>query len=96
MFNKDSKRSIQSDDIKNIYGKINQLLVTDIVTEKEKLREYVRNNPYKVEQEDWAEVIEFSEREVRDRLNDPTLLRNPALRYKNFINSIIVTEIKVY
>jgi len=55
-------------------------LVTDIAVEKEKLSNYIKNNPYKVDQEDWAQVIEFAEKNVRDRLNDPTLLKSPALR----------------
>lgn len=77
----DSKRSTYSDHVKNAFEKIHRLLVTDIVTEKEKLKDFIRNNPYEVKEEDWTQVIEFAEREVRDRLNDPTLLKNPALRY---------------
>jgi len=80
VFDIDSKRSTESDDIKNTFEKIHRLLVTDITTEKEKLRNYIKNNPYKAEQEDWNQVIELAEREVRDRFNDPTLLKSPALR----------------
>lgn len=61
--------------------KIHQLLMTDCETEKEKLNDFIKNNPYTIEEEDWDQVIEFAEREVRDRLDDPTLLKNPALRY---------------
>lgn len=76
----DSKRSTESADIKNTFEKIRQLLTTDIETEKEKLREYIKHHPFTAETEDWAQVIECAEREVRDRLNDPTLLKSPALR----------------
>lgn len=80
MFDVDSKRSTESDEIKNTFEKIHQLMVTDLEDEIEKLNDYIKNNPYKVEQENWAQVIELAEREVRDRLNDPTLLKSPALR----------------
>lgn len=59
---------------------IQQLLVTDIAVEKEKLSNYIKNNPYKADQEDWAQVIECAEKNIRERLNDPTLLKSPALR----------------
>lgn len=80
VFDVDSKRSTESDEIKNTFEKIHQLMVTDLEDETEKLNDYIKNNPYKVEQENWAQVIELAEREVRDRLNDPTLLKSPALR----------------
>lgn len=80
MFDIDSKRSTESDELKNSFEKIHQLLVTDIKAEKEKLSNYIKNNPYKAEQEDWAQVIELAESEVRDRFNDSTLLKSPALR----------------
>jgi len=66
--------------MKKTLEKIHQLLVTDIEVEKEKLRNYIKNHPYEVEEEDWAEVIEIAGKEVRDRLNDPTLFKSPALR----------------
>lgn len=67
--------------MKQTVDKIHQLLVVDCEAEKDKLNDFIQNNPYTIEQEDWDQVIEFAEREVRDRLNDPTLLKNPALRY---------------
>lgn len=79
-----SKNTVKSDGIKKHLEKIHQLLVTDIEDEREKFRKYIKNNPFKVEQEDWDHIIEFSETEVRDRLNDRTLLKNPALRYNHF------------
>lgn len=81
MLNVGSKKSNESVDMKTTVEKIQQLLVTDIVVEKEKLSNYINNNPYEAEQEDWAQVIEVAEKKVRDRLNDPTLLKSPALRY---------------
>ncbi|XP_060848211.1 dynein axonemal intermediate chain 3-like isoform X2 [Rhopalosiphum padi] len=75
----DSKRG-ESVDMKKTVEKIQQLLVTDIAIEKEKLSNYIKNSPFKADQEDWAEVIEFAEKNVRNRLNDPTLLKSPALR----------------
>jgi predicted protein tyrosine phosphatase len=66
--------------MKKTVEKIQQLLVTDIAIEKEKLSNYIKNSPFKADQEDWAEVIEFAEKNVRNRLNDPTLLKSPALR----------------
>lgn len=80
MFDVDSKRSTKSDEIKQIHENIHRLLVTDMAVEKQKLSDYVKNNPYRAEQEDWARIIEFAEKEIRDRFNDPTLLRSPALR----------------
>lgn len=85
VFEVDSKRSTESDEIKNTFKKIHQLMVTNWEDETEKLNEYIKNNPYKAEQEDWAQVIELAEREIRDRLNDPTLLKNPALRYSTYL-----------
>lgn len=81
----DSKKIIDSDDIKNTIKKIHQLLVTDLEVEKIKFRDYIKNNPYEAEQEDWALVVENAEKEVRDRLNDPTLLKTPDLRYTSII-----------
>lgn len=75
-----NSKSEESIDMKKIVEQIQQLLVTDIVIEKEKLSNYIKNNPFKADQEDWAQVIEFAEKNVRDRLNDPTLLKSPALR----------------
>jgi len=79
MLDVDSK-SNESVDMKKTVETIQQLLVTDIAVEKEKLSNYIKNNPYKADQEDWAQVIEFAEKNVRERLNDPTLLKSPALR----------------
>lgn len=79
MLNVDSK-SNESVDMKKTVETIQQLLVTDIAVEKEKLSNYIKNNPYKADQEDWAQVIEFAEKNVREILNDPTLLKSPALR----------------
>jgi len=70
----------ESVDMTKTVETIQQLLVTDIVAQKEKLSNYIKNNPYKADQEDWAQVIELAEKNVRDRLNDPTLLKSPALR----------------
>ncbi|CAH1731486.1 unnamed protein product [Aphis gossypii] len=75
-----NSKSDESIDMKKIVEHIQKLLVTDIVIEKEKLSNYIKNNPFKADQEDWAQVIEFAEKNVRDRLNDPTLLKSPALR----------------
>lgn len=75
-----NSKSDESIDTKKIVEQIQKLLVTDIVIEKEKLSNYIKNNPFKADQEDWAQVIEFAEKNVRDRLNDPTLLKSPALR----------------
>jgi len=75
-----NSKSNESIDIKKIVEQIQKLLVTDIVIEKEKLSNYIKNNPFKADQEDWAQVIEFAEKNVRDRLNDPTLLKSPELR----------------
>lgn len=66
--------------MKQTIDKIHQLLVIDCEGEKDKLKDFIKNNPYTIEQEDWDQVIEFAERQVRDTLNDPTLLKNPALR----------------
>ncbi|XP_025202203.1 uncharacterized protein LOC112599497 [Melanaphis sacchari] len=79
MLDIDSK-SADSVDMKKTVEKVQQLLETDIAIEKEKLSNYIKNNPFKAEQEDWAQVIELAEKNVRDRLNDPTLLKSPALR----------------
>jgi len=79
MLDVDSK-SNESVDMKKTVETIQQLLVTDIAVEKEKLSNYIKNNPYKADQEDWAQVIEFAEKNVREILNDPTLLKSPALR----------------
>lgn len=79
MLNVDSK-SNESVDMKKTVETIQQLLVTDIAVEKEKLSNFIKNNPYKADQEDWAQVIEFAEKNVREILNDPTLLKSPALR----------------
>lgn len=79
MIDVDSK-SNESVDMKKTIETIQQLLVTDIAVEKEKLSNYIKNNPYKADQEDWAQVIEFAEKNIRERLNDPTLLKSPALR----------------
>lgn len=76
----DSKKSTKSDEIKQIHEHIHRLLVTDMAVEKQKLSDYMKNNAYRTEQEDWARIIEFAEKEIRDRFNDPTLLRSPALR----------------
>jgi len=75
-----NSKSDESIDMKKIVEHIQKLLVTDIVIEKEKLSNYIKNNPFKADQEDWAQVIEFAEKNVRDKLNDPTLLKSPALR----------------
>jgi len=75
-----NSKSDDSIDTKKIIEQIQKLLVTDIEIEKEKLSNYIKNNPFKADQEDWAQVIEFAEKNVRDRLNDPTLLKSPALR----------------
>lgn len=72
--------SNESVDMMKTVETIQHLLVTDIAVEKEKLSNYIKNNPYKADQEDWAQVIELAEKNVRDRLNDPTLLKSPALR----------------
>jgi len=86
VFDIDSKTRIDSDDVKNAFEKIHQLLVTDFVAEKEKFKDYIKNNSsYESEQKDWAQVIENAEREIRDRLNDQTLLKNPDLQYVSFI-----------
>eukprot|EP00102_Acyrthosiphon_pisum_P020917 XP_016658127.1 PREDICTED: uncharacterized protein LOC100571197 [Acyrthosiphon pisum] len=79
MLDFDSK-SNESVDMKKTVETIQQLLVTDIAVEKEKLSNYIKNNPYKADQEDWAQVIEFAEKNVREILNYPTLLKSPALR----------------
>jgi len=73
-------KSNESVDMKKTVETIQQLLVTDIAVEKEKLSNYIKNNPYKVDQEDWAQLIEFAEKNVREILNDPTLLKSPGLR----------------
>lgn len=53
----------------------------DIVDEKEKLNNYISENPFRAEkQENWDQIIEFSDMEVRSRLNDSKLLKNPGLR----------------
>jgi len=72
--------SNESIEMKKTVETIQRLLVTDIAVEKEKLSNYIKNNPYKADQEDWAQVIEFAEKNVRERLNDPTLIKSPALR----------------
>jgi len=79
MIDVDSKRN-ESVDMKKTVETIQQLLVTDIAVEKEKLSNYIKNNPYKADQEDWAQVIEIAEKNIREKLNDPTLLKSPALR----------------
>lgn len=85
MFDVDSKRSAESDILKITLDRIRQQLAVDIVAEKEMFSDYIKDNPYKAEQkEDWDKVIKFSEMEVRNRLNDPNLLKNPSLRYHEF------------
>lgn len=86
VFDVDSKKSTASKELKYVFEQIHQTMVVDFAAEKEKLSEYVKNNPYKSEQTDWASVIEFAEKEIRDKLNDPTLLKNPGLRYVTFKN----------
>lgn len=82
----DSKN--RPDELENTFENIRRLLVTDYEAEKEKFRDYVNNHPYEPEQEDWARVIENAETDVRDRLNDPTLLKNPDLRYASSFTSV--------
>lgn len=81
MFDVELKTSTESDILKITLDKIRQQLTVDIVAEKEMFKNYIKENPYVAEeQENWDQVIEFSEMEVRDRLNDPKLLKNPTLR----------------
>lgn len=85
MFDVDSKSSTESDILKITLDRIRQQLAVDIVAESELFNDYIKDNSYIAEQqEDWDKVIEFSEIEVRNRLNDPALLKNPSLRYHEF------------
>lgn len=77
----DSKKSVESEEMKEIFEKIHNLVVTDYGSEKEKLNDYIKNNPYKAAQEDWARVIELAEREDKDVFNDPNLFKGPNIRY---------------
>lgn len=80
----DSKKSVETDEMKQIFEKIHSIVVTDYETEKEKLNDYIKNNPYKVAQEDWARVIDLAEREDKDVLNDPNLFKGQNIRYVVF------------
>lgn len=79
MFEDDSMRTIQSDEMKTNLNRIHQLLVIDNVVEKEKMLEYIEDNPYVAEQKKklFPRVIELA---VGKMLNDPTHLKRPALR----------------
>uniref|UniRef100_A0A2S2R2B2 WD repeat-containing protein 63 n=1 Tax=Sipha flava TaxID=143950 RepID=A0A2S2R2B2_9HEMI len=80
----DSQKNVESEEMKQIFEKIHNIVVTDYEFEKEKLNSYIKNNPYKAAQEDWAQVIEFAEREDKDVLNDPNILKGPNIRYMVF------------
>lgn len=79
MFEDDSLKTILSDEMKNKFDKIHQLLVVDNVVEKEKMLTYIKDNPYVGQQKKrlFPRVIELA---VGKILNDPTHLKRPALR----------------
>lgn len=83
VFDIDSKKSIDSQDIKQIFEKIHRLLVTDFAAEKVKFRDDIKNNAYKAE--DWARVIGNAEEDVRNYLVDKHCFKLENLRYTSKI-----------
>ncbi|XP_050436301.1 uncharacterized protein LOC126843044 [Adelges cooleyi] len=81
-FNLDSelKMDNDSDKTKSTVERIRKLLGADFEAEKKKLNEIVQKIPFKTVQEDWAQLIDNAESAIRDRLNDPTLLKPPSIR----------------
>lgn len=80
----DTQKNVESEEMKHIFEKIHNIVVTDYESEKEKLNSYIKNNPYEAVQEDWAQVIELAEKEDKDILNDPNILKGPNIRYVVF------------
>lgn len=74
MFDINTKQSIYSDSKKKTFLKIHELLVTDHETEREKLNDYIKNNPYVESEQDWDDVIESA---LLQGISISDLLRNP-------------------
>lgn len=81
MFDIDSKRSIDFHNIKLLFERIHQLLVTNFHDEKRKFKDEINDIIYNDQREDWEGVIENVESEVREYLLDNNCFKIENLRY---------------
>jgi len=89
-FDTDLKRKTELTDQKIINTQFQKLLTLDIKTEKEKFISYINDNHYKSEKVNWTQVFDFVEKEDKNVLNDPNILKNSNLRYHNYIRQLII------
>ncbi|XP_050527751.1 uncharacterized protein LOC126897863 isoform X2 [Daktulosphaira vitifoliae] len=89
----------------NLFEHFRRLIVTDYHVLKEKWNEFISNNPFKIEQENWTRIIDNAERDVKEmiRLNDYSSLENLEIRdmrkklvkiNKNNLNMLDIKDIK--
>jgi len=71
-------------DQKTINTQFQKLLTLNFKIEKEKFINYINDNHYKSEKVNWTQVFDFVEKEDKNILNDPNILKNSNLRYHNF------------